>query len=56
MADSETTKKQKRRLFENIQSWVSYLETHGLECINYYDLKIAENALDKTDVGVRDER
>lgn len=51
--ESETTKAQKARDFEEIKSWVTYLETHGLGVIHWMDLRAARYALDQTDVGVK---
>jgi hypothetical protein len=55
MADSATTAQQKDGAFESIRSWVTYLETHGLETITLADLRVANHALNQTRVGVKGE-
>lgn len=52
-SDSETTVKQKAIVWESIQSWITYIQTHGLSVINLTDLRDVEQTLSEgVDVGI----
>lgn len=53
MPDSETTRRQKRLAFDELRAMVQYLETHGLDGVDLWDLNVAVRALDNMDVGTR---